>query len=340
MPRSPHTGRAAEQDEPASLTRTLTPPPPRAGPLRDDSHARYASSTLSSPTTPRTPIGRSQQGRTYSPFTPSRGNADEEIQLNAVSNEHADSPFHDSMAWDSSWVEPDAKGWRYSRQAGSPQRPSEYGRKAALLDALGIDPEVTLGAQPPRPQRLSFDSTGPPPAANQDSLASSVKSVWIAPRASTRLMFSVLPREDWFFHVLPCVILAATSALVTPYMTVVIGEAFEIYSAFPTDVSTLQPGQGTAFIAAISTCAIKLAVAGAIGLVLNVAMIGWWVCLGEKVANCLRGKVYESVMGRSMAWYDLGMGMKATDSASTVDGAATDSQEAVGAGGLMGKFAR
>ena len=112
----------------------------------------------------------------------------------------------------------------------------------------------------------------------------------------------------------------------------IIGDAFQVFSTFPLDIRELQPGQGSQFIKDISTDALKLTITGLIGLGLNLTLVAWWICVGENVVDRLRGTVYSSVMGRPMAWFDLGMGMKGEEEGGK-------NEEVVGAGGLMGKFA-
>jgi ATP-binding cassette subfamily B (MDR/TAP) protein 1 len=249
------------------------------------------------------------------------------------------------MAWTTSWVD-------------AAQQPKDRW-KTAEDSEISRDPHYTLKRENPaqQPHQALLGALGYGGVENPDKPGESKQQLsfskdhegashirpkppsWQPPRPSLFLLFSLTKRDDVFFHLLPCVILGVVSALVTPYMTMVVGDAFEIFATFPLDVSDLQPGQANKFVAGISSCALKLTVAGLIGLGLNTVMVAWWVCLGEKITNDLRTRVYDGVMARPMAWFDLGMGMKAVE---TEDGEGTTATnaEAIGAGGLMGKFAR
>lgn len=166
--------------------------------------------------------------------------------------------------------------------------------------------------QPPSPTRLTtFDQL-------------------IKPRF--RLLFSLTTKQDYIIHILPACILSIIASIIPPYMTVLIGDLFIPFSAFPLDQHSATPSQSATLIKDVSAIALKLALVGVAGFVVHTLVGRVWIGYGERVADRLRRSVYESVISKDMAWFDLGMGMKTSDS--------ENQEESVGAGGLMAKFAR
>ena len=120
-----------------------------------------------------------------------------------------------------------------------------------------------------------------------------------------------------------------TAALVQPYMSLVVGEAFNAFVQYPLDNLATEV-QRQSLKNGIQETTEKLAITGAAAVVLNYAKGALWARHGEHLTTRLRHAVYISVQGKSMEWFDLGMGMKSE---------AKDS-ESIGAGGLMAKFTR
>ncbi|PVG03933.1 P-loop containing nucleoside triphosphate hydrolase protein [Serendipita vermifera] len=146
------------------------------------------------------------------------------------------------------------------------------------------------------------------------------------PKASLQLLFTLFTKRDMFFLVLPAVLAALAAASIPPFMTIVVGDAFDVFSAYqstpnPTqhDKDLLLKGLG---LAAIEFCAM-----GGGALFLSGVMSALWIWVGEKNIMYIRRAVYDSVTGREMEWFD-----KNTDEKGAGD-------NAVGAGGLMTQFA-
>lgn len=160
------------------------------------------------------------------------------------------------------------------------------------------------------------------------------------PKGTIRLLFNNCTTQDILFRIIPPVILAAVAALVPMYMTILVGDAFGAFSYFPLDASQSTPELRSKLMSDISHSCLILTLVGLAGWVVNCVMIGLWVRVGELIAHRLRGAVFESVMGRGMEWFDLGMGLKVEEFAEGKEREGEDAEENVGAGGLMSKFTR
>lgn len=144
-------------------------------------------------------------------------------------------------------------------------------------------------------------------------------------------LFYFSQTRDWVLCFLPAFICSCTAALVQPYMSKVIGEVFDVFVGFPTDAALATPEDRARLSSGVAQNTIKLCVAGAAALALNYAKGAFWQRHGEAVVDRLRKAVYAGVQNKSMAWYDLGMGMREEDQ---------EEGESIGAGGLMAKFTR
>lgn len=114
-------------------------------------------------------------------------------------------------------------------------------------------------------------------------------------------------------------------------MSIIIGDAFAVFSAYPLDNSLATSEQKQALISGINTTCIKLAIAGGIAALLNYMSQALWQRHGEALTARLREAVYLGVQGKKMEWFDMGMGMSETEG---------EDGETVGVGGLMAKFTR
>ncbi|KAK8869976.1 hypothetical protein IAR55_000546 [Kwoniella newhampshirensis] len=148
-----------------------------------------------------------------------------------------------------------------------------------------------------------------------------------------RGLFALTTGKDYISILCPAAIFAIACALIQPYMSLVIGNAFAIFASYPlSGIAT--DAQRTALKDGISKTSVKLTVAGIAALILNYLKGAMWQRYGETVAHRLRQAVYLGVQGKSMEWFDLGMGMK------EVGDVGSEKGEAVGAGGMMSKFIR
>jgi ATP-binding cassette subfamily B (MDR/TAP) protein 1 len=146
------------------------------------------------------------------------------------------------------------------------------------------------------------------------------------PQPSFWLLFSLFAKKDLFVLLLPAICAALAAASIPPFLTIVIGDAYDVFGAYqavtnPTaeDHRLLLKGIG---LASIEFCAIS---AGA--LVLSGVMSSLWIWVGEKNVMYIRRLVYDTVSSREMEWFDKN---------SSDDKAGGEN---VGAGGLMTQFA-
>jgi ATP-binding cassette subfamily B (MDR/TAP) protein 1 len=146
-----------------------------------------------------------------------------------------------------------------------------------------------------------------------------------------------LTSRDYLFLLLPSCLLSIAAAVVPMYMTIIIGDAFGVFSGYPLDHSLATSEQSHKLVKEVGNFCLRLTLVGLAGWIVNCAMISLWVRVGEMVAHRLRKAVYTSVMARGMEWFDLGMGLKGEDSK---DNSSADAEESVGAAGLMAKFTR
>lgn len=145
------------------------------------------------------------------------------------------------------------------------------------------------------------------------------------PKPSLQLLFSLFTRRDLFALVLPAVLASLASASIPPFMSVVIGDAYDVFSAYQS-VEDPTPQDNALLLRGIGLAGLEFCAMAGGALVLSGVMSSLWVWVGEKNAMYLRRLVYTSVSDKDMEWYD-----KNTDD--------KDGKNAVGAGGLMTQFA-
>src|SRR5206468_2427525 len=138
-------------------------------------------------------------------FTPTGGSEDESIHLTEV--QPIQSPFHDSMAWTTSWVDPTARSQASRAKAGDKEtlqdahyilkraNPAQQPHEA-LLNALGFN-GVEDPDKPGESKQLSLH-------ADQEGFSHirPEQPSWQPPKPSLFLLFSLTKRVDVFFHLL------------------------------------------------------------------------------------------------------------------------------------------
>ncbi|KAF8891135.1 P-loop containing nucleoside triphosphate hydrolase protein [Gymnopilus junonius] len=148
---------------------------------------------------------------------------------------------------------------------------------------------------------------------------------------STRLLFYFISRKHFIFLVVPAVCASAIAGGVAPFMTFVVGQAFDAFATFST-ISDPSPTVKNALLHAVGIAALEL-----IGLAVGALALGsitscLWIWTGETNVMALRKAVYAAVAQKDMTWFDLHLG-----SGEPVPEGQTNS---VGAGGLMAKFSK
>lgn len=155
----------------------------------------------------------------------------------------------------------------------------------------------------------------------------------IKPRFRHLLVLST--KRDMVIDLLPGIILAIAGALVQPYMSIIIGDAFAVFSNYPLQVSQATSEQNAALAAGVKLSSVKLTIAGLVAMSLNYVKGALWIRHGEGVVSRLREAVFVGVQGKEMEWFDLGMGINPDEKDDEGKNA-----EAIGAGGLMAKFTK
>jgi ATP-binding cassette subfamily B (MDR/TAP) protein 1 len=196
----------------------------------------------------------------------------------------------------------------------SAKRRSLYPTQSVIIPSSTLQDHPDLyrpiiASAPPKPPR-----SGPPPI-----------------RARFRLLFSLSDRRDICLILLPAIVLSIAASVTPPYMSSVIGDAFEIFALYPLETGLATQAQRDALSSGIREKSTLLAAAGLYAVAINYAKTVMWQWHGEMIAGKLRQKVFEGVQIKQMAWFDMGMGMREDD---LTEG------ESIGAGGLMAKFTK
>lgn len=148
-------------------------------------------------------------------------------------------------------------------------------------------------------------------------------------RPSIKLLYSMVTRRDFLLLLLPAMIMSIISGGIAPFMTFVVGQAFDAFSRFP--LSDPSPEDKADLRRSVGIAAIQLVALGAAALALSSATSALWICNGERNLMRLRSVIYDAVMNKSMEWFEVRMG--ASEKSDTED------DERSGSGGLMAKFA-
>lgn len=154
-------------------------------------------------------------------------------------------------------------------------------------------------------------------------------------RPRFRRLFSLHSRSDWLLLFFPAMATAIAGALAQPYMSLVVGEAFQVFASYPSDLSLVTPEIAETFAKGVKMTSLKLALAGTAAMLLNYIRGALWIRHGERMVARLRETVYVGVQAKGMEWFDLGMGLDPDEV--DEDGEKADN---IGAGGLMAKFTK
>ncbi|KAF6757915.1 P-loop containing nucleoside triphosphate hydrolase protein [Ephemerocybe angulata] len=154
---------------------------------------------------------------------------------------------------------------------------------------------------------------------------------------SIRLLFSLLSRRHFFFLLLPAILSSLVSGGIAPFMTFVIGQAFDAFAKFPLTPNPPQAAKD-ALLRAVGLSALELVGLAVGSLALGSVTSCLWIWTGEVNVGELRRKVYLGVMSKEMGWFDTRMG--SSEGSEVQVASSEDSEGPVGAGGLMAKFTR
>ncbi|KAF9528280.1 P-loop containing nucleoside triphosphate hydrolase protein [Crepidotus variabilis] len=139
-----------------------------------------------------------------------------------------------------------------------------------------------------------------------------------------RLLFSFISRRHVLCLILPAVFVSIIAGAIAPFMTQVIGQAFDAFARF---AAIQQPSQVVK-----DTLLRNVGIAGLtlIGLAFGSFALSsltscLWIWIGETNVLALRRALYVAVTNKNLAWFDTQLG-------------SSDDETSVGAAGLMAKF--
>ncbi|KAJ7302356.1 P-loop containing nucleoside triphosphate hydrolase protein [Mycena albidolilacea] len=154
-----------------------------------------------------------------------------------------------------------------------------------------------------------------------------------APSPASRWpLFSLLSRQQRLFHLAPAILSSVFTGGIAPFMTIVIGHAFDAFSQFSTPLAPSEGDPKELLVHRVGIAALQL-----VGLALGSFSLSsltsyLWILTGEHNVLELRKRVYASIAAKDMMWFDT----RASDEQPSLD----DEQGPLGAGGLMAQFMR
>ena len=176
---------------------------------------------------------------------------------------------------------------------------------------------------------LPYDS--PRPSVDTTKSATPHVQEQPPPKPSIRLLFSLLSRPLLLFLLLPAVFASVIAGGVAPFMTYVIGQAFDVFAQFP--LTHPPPKQAKErLLHGVGLAAIELVALAVGSLVLSSLTSCLWIWIGESNAMAVRKRVYLALMRKEMSWFDTKLGSD--------DAIQSANDGPIGAGGLMATFAR
>ncbi|KAJ6558138.1 P-loop containing nucleoside triphosphate hydrolase protein [Mycena capillaripes] len=145
-------------------------------------------------------------------------------------------------------------------------------------------------------------------------------------------LFSLLSRHQRLFILFPAIISSVFAGGIAPFMTIVIGHAFDAFSKFSAPPISSSGTPKDLLLQRVGTAALQL-IGLAIGSFTLSSLTSYlWILTGEHNVLELRKRVYASIAAKDMMWFDTRV--------SEEQGVSDDEQGPVGAGGLMAQFTR
>ncbi|EJD51851.1 P-loop containing nucleoside triphosphate hydrolase protein [Auricularia subglabra TFB-10046 SS5] len=199
-----------------------------------------------------------------------------------------------------------------------------HGPSSALaVDTTTHDPHALYSPSTP-----SMTSSSPAPPTPLPTLP------YAPPQPSIRLLYSFLTRRDLLACIFPAVVASVAAGGVAPFMTVVIGQAFQVFSQFPS-ASEASEQDKRDLLHGVGVASLELLLLAVGSFALTATMSALWIWSGERNVMRIRKRVYEAVTTREMVWFDTKLGGDDPDAA--ID---APSEEHLGPAGLMAKFAK
>lgn len=140
-------------------------------------------------------------------------------------------------------------------------------------------------------------SFGPRPLIGDDDPAQRLPL-----KPSLKLLFSLSSKRELWLFVFPSVVGSIATAILTPWMTIIMGRAMNSYTRFyeSGDRSRLMHEQLVIFVTLLITAAVIVAS--------HAFVLMLWNVHAEYVARRLRIKMFNELSEKSLEWFDLGMG--------------------------------
>ncbi|KAF7338206.1 hypothetical protein MVEN_02045700 [Mycena venus] len=153
------------------------------------------------------------------------------------------------------------------------------------------------------------------------------------PVPSIRLLFSQISPRHRVLLLAPAIVSSLIAGAIAPFMTLVIGQAFDAFAKFPLTPNPPQSAKDT-LLHAMAIAAFELIGLAVGSVALSSLMSSLWIWTGEHNVMALRKRVYAAVTQKDMVWFDTKMGAEGTIQS------AEEEHGPLGAGGLMAKFTR
>ncbi|KAF7305096.1 hypothetical protein MKEN_01224800 [Mycena kentingensis (nom. inval.)] len=150
---------------------------------------------------------------------------------------------------------------------------------------------------------------------------------------SLRTLFSQISPRHRILLLLPAVFSSLVAGAIAPFMTLVIGQAFDAFAAFPRGGGASEGDKNT-LLHSMAIAAFQLIGLALGSVLLSSVMSSLWIWTGEQNVRAVRRRVYSAVTQKDMIWFDMKMGAEGTVQT------ANEQHGPIGAGGLMAKFAR
>lgn len=106
-------------------------------------------------------------------------------------------------------------------------------------------------------------------------------------RPTFRGLFALSRPRDYLLHLFPAVIVSIAASLIQPYMSIIIGNAFAVFTAYPLNTRTATGEDMAVFIRGIRSTTIELSVAGGLSVLLNYLKGALWLQHGESLVSRL-----------------------------------------------------
>lgn len=157
---------------------------------------------------------------------------------------------------------------------------------------------------------------------------------------SIKLLYALSTRKQIYMWTIPGLITSAASAAILPYITIVIGQAFDSFARYlavaaETSSPTVLDPAKKQFIdeqLVVFATLSGLAVGSIFATWITLAL---WNVNAEITVRALRRYIFADVGLKSLEWFDLGMGMGRNQ-----EGASADDGEGGSSAGLTGRYAR